>query len=1346
MPDSPFNNSNLFSNHYLERLVMRTPEWEDVEELDRIYSEIKELLIRRLEVFKSYNEAQLENALIKPILSALGHHFEVQEKVAKGQHTPDYGFFPDKKTLNESHLNKADFYAKALAVGDAKRWTISLDKNQQKAKGQFDMLNPSFQIDTYLRETAPKWGILTNGHKWRLYHQDTSYKLDSFYEVDLVELIQKGDLNNFKYFYLFFRREAFLSGPDGRSFLDRVRDGSVAYAREIGEDLKENVYRAMKVLSEGFLNEKQNRLLAADVGEIQENAMRLLYRLLFIFYAESRRLLDVENRYYGPLSLRQLTSKVAEKLDGDGGLMDARTSYWSWLNDLFILINEGSEARGYSKEEFYIPAYNGGLFDPEKNSFLEGKRIGDLHLAEAIDLLARSGEGEERGAVDYSSLDIRHLGSIYEGLLEYRLKVAEGDLVAVKVKGREVWVPEGEAGRGKVLDRVSKGGIYLATDKGERKATGSYYTPDYIVKYIVENTLTPIIEEKKQEWFGTLGDFAEQILSIKVLDPAMGSGHFLVEATDWLARALVQAWAMARPEDESEETAEFDIHWARREVVRRCIYGVDINPMAVELAKLSLWLTTVAANKPLSFLDHHLRCRNSLIGAELEALINFSSTENKNEVLLNAVVGTNANIKGKKLARMRKVASDDKQYSLSNIFQKLVKQNAYSLIEQYKEIASKPDDDLATIKDKEAKFKEIQESELNQRFKELANVWLSTKFGNQVSEDDYYELRNHLSVERSPDWTNFRSQFWFANAQDIAFERRFINWELEFPEVFFEDEAGFDAVVGNPPYVRQEFLGDQKNYFQKEYVTYHGTADLYVYFFEKAQVLLRQGGAFGFISSNKFMRSNYGRSLREFLRDGIHIREIIDFGELPVFSEAATFPAIILTEKANSENPTKYTQIKSLEFERLDDVVKEQSRRLTSDSLRGDSWNLRRDNETKIMEKMMSMGVQLSDYVNDEIYFGIKTGLNEAFIVDKTLRDKLIIDDPSCQEILKPIVFGDNVKKYEIDFQEKYLIFTRKGIDIERYPSIKKHLEQFKDKLTPKNNKNDSVGRKPGKYNWYEIQDTVEYHNMFNKPKILVPAFALEPKFAFDNGEYFINGPAYIISTNDLMILSLLNSKLCFNYLLSTCSVLGDQEKRGRAVLRTIYYKQLPIRRINFTTPEDERTRLVSELKELYAAGRFEEVLVMVDECLPKDSSGGFVADREKSDVVHDLLAYLAEQMIEMNKEKQGEIRGFLDWLRGDMGAEVDDLSKKTKIQAYYEHDFAGLLEVLKKNKRKLKTDYSARKPQERLKEEFESSISTLTPLLARIRETDELIDQVVYKLYGLTEEEIKIIDNANAK
>ncbi|MGV8176011.1 MAG: DNA methyltransferase [Methanothrix sp.] len=561
----PFKNSNLFSNHYLQVQLKESAHWRQAGS-EQVYAAIKEIYERKARALENYNESQLEENFIRPVLRALGHFFGVQGKVSGKDRTPDYAFFPDEESLNEAEARpKEDYYRRAVAVGDAKSWKVSLDKSR-KGQGLFEMHNPSYQIDTYLRDTPAKWAILTSGRLWRLYHESTSYKLDSFYEVDLPALLAAGDLEGFKYFYLFFRREAFGLKVDDGCFLDAVREGSVAYAQEIGEDLKENVYRAMKILAEGFLAEAapggdwaSRRPTDEAVARVSENSMRLLYRLLFIFYAESRALLDVGNRYYHELSLQKLKADVAERLDRGEPLLSVRYSYWESLKSLFSLINDGSESRRIPREEFYIPAYNGGLFDPAKNEFLERARIGDLFLAKAIDLLARSGS-ERAGFVDYSSLEIRHLGSIYEGLLEFRLKVAEKDMAAVKEKGRELWL-------------------------------------------------------------GTRRPFADYLLSIKVLDPAMGSGHFLVEATDQLARWLVSAWETARPEEEKQkEVAEQDIHWARREIVRNCIYGVDINPMAVELAKLSLWLTTVASNKPLSFLDHHLRCGNSLIGAELERL------------------------------------------------------------------------------------------------------------------------------------------------------------------------------------------------------------------------------------------------------------------------------------------------------------------------------------------------------------------------------------------------------------------------------------------------------------------------------------------------------------------------------------------------------------------------------------------------------------------------------------------------------------------------------------------------------------------------------------------------------
>jgi hypothetical protein len=449
-----FNNSGLFSNHYLENMIQKVPEWDDDAHLRETYSQIKVIFDRKGKNFEKYVEADLEHNWIRPVFDILGHHYGVQEGLHHDPLKPDYAFFPDLETLEEAYSHKKgaeDFYKKAIAVGDAKAWNVLLDKGRQ-GKAHREMTNPSYQIDVYLRATPPKWAILTNGRLWRLYHEDTSVKMDCYYEVNLPELINRieetGDITHFKYFYLFFRLEAFPQVPLGSSFLDRVREESTAYAQKIGIDLQENVYRAMKVLAEGFFADQSNSLSYSmeDIRDVQENSLRLLYRLLFIFYAESRKLLNTDNKHYREMSLRKLKEEISGKIDQGETMLAVRSTYWEGLKDLFRLINDGSEAFGYPKEEFYIPAYNGGLFDQTKNPFLALKKIGNSYLAEAIDLLARSkGEkGSEKGMVyvDYSSLEIRHLGSIYEGILEYKLHLADEPMVAVKEKGKEGLVAE----------------------------------------------------------------------------------------------------------------------------------------------------------------------------------------------------------------------------------------------------------------------------------------------------------------------------------------------------------------------------------------------------------------------------------------------------------------------------------------------------------------------------------------------------------------------------------------------------------------------------------------------------------------------------------------------------------------------------------------------------------------------------------------------------------------------------------------------------------------------------------------------------------------------------------------
>ncbi|OPY48943.1 MAG: hypothetical protein A4E49_03314 [Methanosaeta sp. PtaU1.Bin112] len=1228
-----------------------------------------------------------------------------------------------------------------MAVGDAKSWKIPLDKSR-KGLGIFEMQNPSYQIDVYLRDTAPKWAILTSGRFWRLYHESTSYKLDYYYEVDLPALLAAGDLEKFKYFYLFFRREALPRQVDGESFLDRVREGSVAYAQEIGEDLKENVYRAMKILAQGFLAESDAAATesavastatatAAATGEVapglqavarvQENSMRLLYRLLFIFYAESRGLLDVNNRYYYELSLQKLKADVAERLDRDEPLLSVRYSYWESLKNLFSLINDGSESRRIPKEEFYIPAYNGGLFDPRKdeNRFLESSRIGDSFLARAIDLLARSqgsdqdqGQGQrqaqgkkqeqnkgrgqgvlkQKGFVDYSSLEIRHLGSIYEGLLEYRLRLAGQSMVAVREKGKELWLPEGEAGKRKVLDRAAAGEIYLVTDKGERKATGSYYTPDYIVKYIVKNTIEPVVEKKKQEWLGTSRPFADYVLTIKVLDPAMGSGHFLVEATDQLARWLVSAWATARPEEaDSKEIAEQDIHWARREVVRNCIYGVDLNPMAVELAKLSLWLTTVASNKPLSFLDHHLRCGNSLIGAELDRLT----------VLPGAA------------------AEPAPLWSFG------LKSHTDGLLKKYSLMAALPDDNLQMVKWKEEQFRQIKEGELSRRLAELANVWLSTYFGNRVKDDDYYELQNHISPEKFPDWAGQREQEWFLRAQKLAGEKRFFHWELEFPEAFQGEERGFDVVVGNPPYSNAWAMTDLDDLArnaivscceQKEMMSGHW--DLYIPFVALSLRILRQGGYHSFILPDAVAREKYALQLRIALVNDVTLIRWTHFEGENVFNDVSRHCAIYVIQ---NEEPLSNWEVMYEKPPAFDSASQLLCRVPLAGWLVGPTSQFRPKASISNISEIITIINKLSIRLGQFCY--VMVGATVHSKDGKSFKKADVITKMPIGNA-KQFFDGKTLQRYEIQLDGRYLDYRREEMYGPRVPELFENPKIVVRDVTAKDEK---------------LVVSYDDNNLYCDHLVtcVTPYENVEETGAQTDFEGY---PRIKDDAPDLLYtLAIVASKLIawyFREVFATGTLQGSYSHTYPKQVR-----DFPIRRISFSTPAPERARLGAELEQLYADGKHAEILAAVEACLPKDEAGNFAADQEKSDVVHDLLAFLAERMLEMNKQKQQEIKGFLGWLEGYVGAKVENLTPKTKLQSYYEHDYESFLAVLKKNRKKLQVDPARREPAEALKAEFEGSMGKLRPLRERIRQTDELIDAVVYRLYGLTEEEIAIVE-----
>jgi len=742
------NNQHLFSDHYLNEILRQRIHWQALVDEARPAMEQVAAIFERF--VPSSNEAQTEEDLVKPVLRLLNHDFEVQPSLStpEGAKRPDYVFYEGTDSLN---ANKNQTLTDALpeqggiAVGDAKHWNRPLDIAVRDNAG--DALlnkNPSYQISYYMQHSGVTWGILTNGKLWRLYHKDTAFKLDHFYEVDLQELAAAGDVERFLYFYAFFRRPAFDDGPVSISAILRE---STDYARKVGDSLKEQVYDALRHIAQGFLDYGPNQLEPDQetLNTIYDSSLILLYRLIFILYAEARELLPVrENaQYRDDYSLHAVKRDTARALDSGRRLLADSALVWPRLEQLFDTINRGNPPLS-------VATFNGGLFDPTRHEFLLRCKVGDSHLQRAIDKLARV----ERAFVDYRDLSVQHMGTIYEGLLEHRLR-------SLPVREDE-WV------------------ITLVNDKGERKSTGSYYTPDDIVKYIVERTVGPVLERAIE---GKADDTEklDAALKVNVLDPAMGSGHFLVEATEFIARFLVDHAIL--PEGKTADEADL-AYWKRR-VVQSCIYGVDLNPLAVELAKLSLWLTTVAKGRPLSFLDHHLRPGNSLVGSRLEHL----------------EVHTTRSKRAKRTARQ---GDGTKQIAL--LADTGFAERISTAVDSMWRIETSESEDVSQVKQQEETYEAMRRL-LVDKYGRWLNLVTAARFGVSVGAwlwPTLVDKVKHNSIATVPAVEKLVSQ-----ANEIAARLGFFHWELEFPEIYFDreghpldDGGGFEAVVGNPPWER----------------------------------------------------------------------------------------------------------------------------------------------------------------------------------------------------------------------------------------------------------------------------------------------------------------------------------------------------------------------------------------------------------------------------------------------------------------------------------------------------------------------------------------------------------------
>ena len=398
---------------------------------------------------------------------------------------------------------------------------------------------------------------------------------------------------------------------------------------------------------------------------------------------------------------------------------------------------------------------------------------------------------------------------------------------------------------------------------------------------------------------------------------------------------------------------------------------------------------------------------------------------------------------------------------------------------------------------------------------------------------------------------------------DPAVHPRAFDWQSAFPEVFAN--GGFDVVIGNPPYIRQEWLAPFKPHWEQSFRSFHGVADIFTYFFEAGADLLRTGGRLGFITSGSWVRGNFGAPLRQFISSNVAIESMIDFGEYQPFQDAEMIrPTIAILRRHEPGGAMKLFKWLTIGSppENLSDVIAT-APTMRTDHLTEDAWELDPDDVLALRCKLSAVGKSLNAYTEGKIFYGIKTGLNEVFIIDKRKRDELVAAHASSADIIKPFVQGTNVRPWYVEHSDQYLIFSRRGIEIEKYPAVREYLERFRDRLEPRPfdwpSSQKWQGRKEGSYLWYELQDTVDYWEAFVGTKIVWPDITNRPRFSFDRTGRFVGDTTFVIPTADPYLLGILSSWTTWFVISKTAQPLRLRSDRWQYRLKSQYMEHIPI-------------------------------------------------------------------------------------------------------------------------------------------------------------------------------------------
>jgi hypothetical protein len=764
----------------------------------------------------------------------------------------------------------------------------------------------------------------------------------------------------------------------------------------------------------GFGRDKERRHLFTQ---------RLFNRLMFIAFIEKKGWL----KFNGDADYLTALWKAHQK---DNSASD-KNFYRDRLKPLFFFgLNSSNEVSqiGINKGAFLktligdVPYLNGGLFEEDDDDKDEGIKVSDKAIGAVLnDLFAK-----------------------------FNFTVTESTPLDVEV----------------AVDPEMLGKIFEELVTG-RHESGSYYTPKPIVSFMCREALKGYLETntsgeskaaierfvEKQEPDDLLN--AETVLDalrkVTVCDPACGSGAYLLgmlhELLD-LRAALFQ----------SKKLGSKSVYDRKLEIIQSNVYGVDIDPFAVNIARLRLWLSLAvdfegAEPEPLPNLDYKLEVGDSLLGSNPSGGLELG---------------------------FRKQLIDE--------------------------------------------------------FLKLKTAFLKAHHGD----------KGHLKRQIEKVRADIFSFMGHKNGKGF-------DWCVEFAEVFAG--GGFDVVLANPPYVRMELFKDIKPQLRANFPLVHSDrADLYCYFYARAVELLKTTGMLSFISPNKWFRAKYGTNLRLFLSSTCEVISITDFGELPVF-DAATFPMIFVAQKGKATlHNTIFTQVRSLDspYPNIRTLIENAGQPLSHRALDGGNWNLSVGSAASTLLRLKQSGITLAEYVNGDIFYGIKSGLNRAFIIDATQRKELIAENSKCKRAIQPFLVGDNIRKWRLDWDNSYLLYMYHGIDLTGLEPIVHFLRQFRRDLE----------QRATNQEWYELQQPqFRYAQSFAKPKIVFPDIAKSSRFTFDKSGYYVDTTGFVIPRMDFYLLGILNSRCVWYFLSETAAVLGDPTKGGRLRLKRMYVESIPIPR-----------------------------------------------------------------------------------------------------------------------------------------------------------------------------------------